>query len=194
DGRSYIAAPARGAHGWRIPRHMLPCHGKTGPRGEDPFEEQPVMSIATLLVVCLANDPQPDATTAILGASALGHAVVRDFDASLPANVDPRLDPAALPLEREGSGESTFSYTCGEAGYERTHIDDIDRYSDAFYLRGSFGFLKYFNVIAGIEREETNFDDIRVDTFELGGGAHYAILPKLDLVGEMLFLYDQIES
>lgn len=152
------------------------------------------MSIAYLLAACLLTDPEPEATTSSLGASDLGRASVRVFDAAVLAAADPRLDPAALTYVRDGSNESELSYTFVEVGYARTRLDQIDDNSDAFYARASFAFLKYFQVIAGVERESTNFDNANVDTYEIGGGVHLPIMPQLDVVGEAAWLYDYIDS
>ena len=133
------------------------------------------MSIPILLAAFLLADPDPDSTASILGASPLGQAGVRAFEASLLANVDPLAAPAKLPFAADDKGSSLLSYTYAELGYERTNIDLIPDDSNAYYLKGSFGFLKFFNVVAGYERADTDFDNIKVDTYWIGGGGHFSI-------------------
>jgi len=152
------------------------------------------MSIPILLAAFLLADPDPDSTASILGASPLGQAGVRAFEASLLANVDPLAAPAKLPFAADDKGSSLLSYTYAELGYERTNIDLIPDDSNAYYLKGSFGFLKFFNVVAGYERADTDFDNIKVDTYWIGGGGHFSILPQLDAVGEAIWLYNNADG
>ena len=151
------------------------------------------MSIPTLLVAGLLSDTGLGDPGAALAASEFGRAGVRVFDAAVLAAADPKLDPASPPFARDSS-ESPFSYTFIEAGYARTRLDQIDDNSDAFFALASFGFLKYFHVFAGVERESTNFDDATVDAYEVGGGVQLPILPQLDVVGEAAWLYNYIDS
>ena len=152
------------------------------------------MAIPLLLVAFLLADPDPDSTASILGASPFGQAGVRAFEASLLA-ADPSAAPAWLPIAKaDEKGSSLLSYTYAEAGFSRTDVDVVDDDADALYLKGSFGFLKFFNVVAGAERAETSFDDITVDTYFVGGGAHFGILPQLDAVGELTWLYTKLNS
>lgn len=152
------------------------------------------MSIPILLAAFLLADPDPDSTASILGASPLGQAGVRAFEASLLANVDPLAAPAKLPFAGDDKGDSLLSYTYAELGVSRTDVDVIDDDLDALYLKGSFSFLKFFNVVAGAERADTDFDNIHVDTYWIGGGAHFSILPQLDVLGEMDWLYDNVNG
>lgn len=149
------------------------------------------MAIPILLVAFLLADPDPDGTASILGASPFGQAGVRAFESSLLA-ADPRA--AALPFAADDKGASLLSYTYAEVGYSRTDVDVIDDNSDAFYVKGSFNFLKFFNVVAGAERADTSFDNITVDTYFVGAGAHFGILPQLDAVGEVTWIYDKLDS
>ena len=152
------------------------------------------MSIPILFAAFLLADPDPESTASILGASPFGQAGVRAFEASLLANVDPLAAPAPLPFAAEDKRDSLLSYTYAEVGVSRTDVDVIDDDVDALYLKGSFGFLKFFNVVAGVERAETDFDNIHVDTYWFGGGAHFSILPQLDVLGEAILIYDTIDG
>jgi hypothetical protein len=152
------------------------------------------MSIPILLAAFLLADPDPDSTASILGASPLGQAGVRAFESSLLANVDPLAAPAKLPFAADDKGSSLLSYTYAELGYERTDVDVIDDNADALYVKGSFNFLKFFNVVAGIERAETNFDNVTVDSYWVGAGAHFSILPQLDALGEATVIYNRFDS
>jgi hypothetical protein len=152
------------------------------------------MSIPILLAAFLLADPDPDSTTSILGASPFGQAGVRAFESSLLANVDPLAAPAKLPFAGDDKGDSLLSYTYAEIGYERTDVDVIPDDLNAYYAKGSFGFLKFFNVVAGVERADTDTDNIHVDTYWIGGGAHFSVMPKLDVLGELDWLYDNING
>jgi len=152
------------------------------------------MSIAILFAACLLADPEPEGSASILGASELGRASVRAFDAAVLAVADPSVDPAASTYTRDGSDAAAFSYDWVEMGYAVTQIHDISNHTDGFYWRGSIAFLDYFHVLAGIVREETSFDDATLDTYEIGGGVHLSVLPKLDVLGEASWLYNKIDS
>jgi hypothetical protein len=152
------------------------------------------MSIPILFAAILLADPDPESTASILGASPFGQAGVRAFEASLLANVDPLAAPAPLLFAAEDRKDSLLSYTYAELGYERTDVDVIPDDSNAYYLKGSIGFLKFFHVVAGIERADTDFDNIHVDTYWIGGGGHFSILPQLDAVGEAVWLYNRADG
>jgi hypothetical protein len=159
------------------------------------------MLIASLFATCLLGDPEPMTDEARLAGTGIGKAALLAFDASaygdlaLPPDLAATPDPDALlePAWRQPD-KSSFSYTYAEAGYSVTHVDVIDRNAEAIYLRGSFEFLKFFHVIGGVEREETSFDDFRVYEFELGGGVHLPILERLDVLGELSYLVNAIDS
>ena len=153
------------------------------------------MAIPILLVAFLLADPDPDSTASILGASPFGQAGVRAFEASLLANADPLAAAKASPFAKaDDKGASLLSYTYAEVGFSRTDVDVIDDDADALYVKGSFNFLKFFNVVAGAERADTDFDNITVDTYFVGAGAHFGILPQLDAVGEVTWIYDKLDS
>jgi hypothetical protein len=152
------------------------------------------MCIPALLATVLLGDPDPVLSEDRLAGSEIGQAALLAFDTS--AYGDLALPPDLVPREPapRQPDESSFSYTYAEAGYSVTHIDVIDRDADALYLNGSFGFLKFFHVFAGVERQETSFDDFRLYQFDLGGGVHLPILDRLDVVGELAYLVDSIDS
>lgn len=143
------------------------------------------MLIPTLLAVCLLADPEADAAAPVA------------FDASawtgLPEFVVP---PDLGPLEPlpRNSDETSFSYTYAEAGYAVTHLDALDHNAQALYLNGSFAFLRFFHVIAGVEREETSFDNTRLNQFDVGGGIQLPIIDRLDVLGEVAYLHNEIDS
>lgn len=158
------------------------------------------MLIPMLFATCLLGDPQATTDETPIAGTELGKAALLAFDASAYCNLalPPDLDPAAglvlgEPAPRQPD-EASFSYTYAEAGYSVTRLDKLDRDAHAIYLNGSFAFLKFFHAIAGIERQEVSLDNARLYEFDVGGGVQLPILDKLDLVGEVAYLVDEIDS
>ena len=148
------------------------------------------MDLATLLLACLATDPAPIAAPSVLAESPIGLAAMRSFDASAFA-VPLTIEPVA---EEGRRGDSDFSYTYIQAGYTTYDVDLVDEDLDSFHLRGSFEFLKFLHAFAGYSRGSTDFDDAAVDFLDLGIGGHFAILKNLDLVGELAWLWNNIDG
>lgn len=145
------------------------------------------MTIPVLLALGLLGDADPEQGTATL----------QEFVSTLAMTdprTDPRVDPFAEPAPLGGDDKTDFSYTWAEAGYATTKLDTANEYAHALFLRASIGFLSYFHVFGGVEREDTSFDNSRVDAYDVGGGVQIPILKSLDAVGEVSWLYNYIDS
>jgi hypothetical protein len=151
------------------------------------------MSIPILLAACLLTDPSLQDSGSVLAASDIGRAGVRAFDAAVLAAVDPSVDPSPLVFAGD-KAEADFSYSYVEVGYARTKISDVSSHSNAGYIEGSFGFLDHFRIYGSYIRENTDFDSASLDSYILGGGVHFGVLPKLDLVGDIAWIFNQIDS
>lgn len=158
------------------------------------------MLIPTLLAACLLGEPEAKTNEQPLADPGSERATPVAFDASAWTGlVDPPdfVVPPDLvsrePLPRK-SDETSFSYTYAEAGYSVTHLDALDHNAQAVYLNGSFAFLRFFHVIAGLERQETSFDNARLHQFDVGGGVQLPIIDQLDVVGELAYVYNEIDS
>lgn len=157
------------------------------------------MLISTLLAVCLLGEPDPSLQPAWLAGSDPGSVAEIPVDVSAYTGLVTPPDPVAaepgllVPIPRN-SDEANFSYSYAELGYSVTKIDVTDHNADAYYLRGSFGFLKYFHVIGGVERQSTSVDDAKLDEFDLGAGVHFPVLDKLDLLAELSYVFNDINS
>ncbi len=126
--------------------------------------------------------------------------------ASLPAN-DPSdsfttpalaefLSPAAPPAATalEGDKDSVLSYTYVELGVAQNDVDAFDEDVDIVYGRASLNLLGFFYVFAGYANQSTDFEDTDSDQYSLGVGAHFGVLPNLDLLAEISGLYNDVSS
>jgi outer membrane protein with beta-barrel domain len=90
---------------------------------------------------------------------------------------------AALPLV---SHADTLAYTHGEISYLDTEIDagNADISGDGFGLRGSIAIQETFFAFA--EYQSVEFDsNVDASVMTLGGGAHWSLNDKLDIVGRV---------
>lgn len=152
------------------------------------------MSIPMLFAACLLGDPQPASDPASIADPPIEAAASPLFDAAAFAGL--KLPPEIVPGEAppKESDESRFSYTWAEAGYAATKLDAPNETAHTYFLRGSIGFLRFFHVFAGYERESTSFDNATLDAYDVGGGVQIPILSRLDVVGEVSWLYNYIDS
>ena len=103
------------------------------------------------------------------------------------------LQPAALPIGTEG-GE--FSYTYVELGATQLDLDDdslTDEDVDSFYLKASLA-LGMFHIFASYEDQELDFQDTSTDLYTLGAGVHFPVAPKLDVLAEVAWIYNDLTS
>ena len=117
---------------------------------------------------------------------------------SLVASLDPAPFAVSAPLaSATAEGESkpaTFSYTYLEVGATQFNVDTIDETADIYYGRGSLGLFGFLYVFGEYQNQAVDFQDTKTDLIELGVGAHFSVMPKLDLVGEIGWLYNDITS
>lgn len=115
------------------------------------------------------------------------------------------VDAAALTtpasIFQDAEEQADFSYTFIEVGYYSTDVDVIDESSDAVYGRASLGLFKLFYVFLDYTAESLDdvtsgaaTGDVDNDQFGLGAGAHFSLMPKLDLVGEAAWLTNDVSS
>ena len=89
-----------------------------------------------------------------------------------------------------------FNYTYMEGGYRNLDADSIE--GDGFEAGFSFGATDYIHIIGRYSRlfvddiEGASSTDLDVDEFKIGFGGHYSIMEKVDLVGEVSYVDDQI--
>lgn len=98
---------------------------------------------------------------------------------------------AALPFTTHAG---TMDYSYAELAYVDTELDediaDVD--GDGFSLRGSLAINEMFFVFAGYQ--DLSFDfGIDATAIEVGGGAHWPLQDKLDIVGRVGILKTEVE-
>ncbi len=105
----------------------------------------------------------------------------------------PRPVVAAAPA-LEPDADSMLSYTYVEVGVAKNEVDDFDDDVEIFYGRGSLNLLVWFYLFGEYSNQSTDFENTDTDQMTLGAGAHFGVLPNLDLVGEIGFLYNDVSS
>lgn len=101
---------------------------------------------------------------------------------------------AALPL---ASHADVMSYSYAELGYVDTEFDaggglDVDVEGDGFALRGSLPVNQNFFVFAGYQ--DLSFDfGIDTSLLEVGGGGHWPLSGKVDIVGKLGIVKAEVE-
>jgi len=90
---------------------------------------------------------------------------------------------AALPL---ASHAETMSYSYAELGYVDTELDGdgVDVDGNGLALRGSLPVTPDFFVFAGYTDLDFDFD-VDLSLLEVGGGGHWPLSDKIDLVGKL---------
>ncbi|MEM9379290.1 MAG: hypothetical protein AAGB93_05010 [Planctomycetota bacterium] len=82
-----------------------------------------------------------------------------------------------------------LSYTFLEVGATTTDLSRVDGNDlESYYLRGSLA-LGAFQIVGEYERADFEFTDPSYDLYRLGLGAHGEIAPRLDLQGDVSWLY-----
>lgn len=109
---------------------------------------------------------------------------------------DPLFGPAPLhPIAEDGRREDVgFSYTYIEIGATNLNVDETDDDVDIYFGRASIGFLNFLYAFGEYQNQSTNFEDTSTDLIELGLGAHFGAMPKLDFYAEVGWLYSDVSS
>jgi hypothetical protein len=94
---------------------------------------------------------------------------------------------AATQLAAAASGPE---YTYAELGYVYTNGDDID--GNGFDANISFGATDMIFLKFGYQRDQLDVTgvtaDVDADKFLIGGGAHFQVMDKTDLVGSLSYV------
>lgn len=111
---------------------------------------------------------------------------------------------AALPVataaapQDEGDEPWDFSYTFIELGINwynpDVSVDDFDDDVDSYYGLASLGLFDLLYVFAGYENQDFKFENSETDIYTLGVGAHLDLINKLDLTGDIAWLYSDLSS
>jgi hypothetical protein len=100
-------------------------------------------------------------------------------------------------VKEQEEWESLFSYTYIEVGASRFDIDTFEEAgdeADIYYGKASLGLFRYFYIFGGYENQAADFEDTSTDLIKLGVGGHYPIGSRVDLVGDVAWLWSDIDS
>jgi hypothetical protein len=104
--------------------------------------------------------------------------------------------PAAAP--QEGKEPWDFSYTFVELGLNfytpDASFDDFEDEVDSWYGLASLGLFDLLYVFGGYENQDFDFEDSSTDIYTLGVGAHLDLMNRLDLTGDIAWLYSDLSS
>lgn len=97
---------------------------------------------------------------------------------------------SALPLM---SHAGTLDFSHAEISFIQSEIDDgpLEISGSGFGLRGSVAILNYFFAFA--EYQNVDFDDVDASLLLLGGGVHWPINDRLEIVGRLGMVRDEVE-
>jgi hypothetical protein len=103
---------------------------------------------------------------------------------------------ACLAMLSQGAvAAKGFSYTYVDGGYSGIRADSID--ADGLGVDLSFGATDHIMVLAGYSHlwqdkaEGYSNVDVQIDEFTIGGGGHYSITDRIDLVGSVVYVNEQ---
>ena len=103
---------------------------------------------------------------------------------------------ACLAMLSQGAiAAKGFNYTYVDGGYQGIRADSAD--ADGFAADLSYGATDHIIVLAGYshlwqdEAEGFSSVDVDVDRFTIGGGGHYSITERIDLVGSLVYVNEQ---
>ncbi len=114
-----------------------------------------------------------------------------------PLEENSAADPAWFAQEGvkdQEPDETPFSYTFLEVGATRFDVDNFDEKADIYYGRAQLGLLKYLYIFGGYENQATDFEDTSTDLFRAGVGGHLPVGARVDLVGDVAWLWSNIDS
>ena len=109
---------------------------------------------------------------------------------------DLAFDRAALYLPAAPAADepASFSYTYVQLGYSVTNLDSIDDDAKGLNGRASLGLLHFLYVFLDYQNETVDFQNTKSDAWGLGAGAHFGLMPGLDVLGEAAWLTNDIKS
>ena len=81
-----------------------------------------------------------------------------------------------------------------EVGATWLTVDAFDETSDVYYGRGSLGLFGFLYLFGEYQNQSSDFNNTDTNALALGAGAHFAIVPKLDVFGELSYLYADVSS
>lgn len=138
----------------------------------------PIMSVALALLIA-SIQPAPAETVPSLD----------------PVPIEGPVEPASPPTAPVLAGDEwDFSYTFVEVGAVKYDVDNADDDVDIYYGRASLELFKIFHVFGEYQNQSTDFANTDTDLFSLGVGAQLGILPKIDVFGEVAWLYNDVSS
>lgn len=125
---------------------------------------------------------------------------------SWPATDTPTFDPyayqpgvstllatAPAPVPQDDNGWD-FSYTYLEVGATRFDVEDIDDEADIFYGEAALDIFNIVYLLIGYENAEIDFGNTDQDLFRLGAGAHFSLGNRLDIMGDIAWMYSDLSS
>lgn len=107
--------------------------------------------------------------------------------------------PAAALTSVQDTAESAkepadFSYTYIEIGANQYDADEIDDEADIYYGKASLGLFKFLYIFGAYENQSTDFENTDTDVIRLGAGAHFSVMKRLDLVGDIAWVWADMSS
>ena len=121
-----------------------------------------------------------------------------------PGPVQPAvLDPVAaaiapVPVVLQDTMDRNFKYTFVELNYRNLDDEDSDAEADGLQIRGSYAFedvqnefLRNTFVLGSWSMLD---DEIELDEWEIGGGYVHPVSDKLDLVGTVSLLHQEVDA
>ncbi len=84
-----------------------------------------------------------------------------------------------------------LSYSYVELGAAKYDVDNVDEEADVYYGRASVELLEFLHIFG--EYANQSFDipsgDVDTDLITLGAGAHFTVMPRLSVYGEIGWLF-----
>lgn len=140
------------------------------------------MSILTCALIASAFAPAPASPTA------LPTSPLAEFLNPAPPATPTAVAPAAA------DDASLLSFTYIEVGAAKYDVDVIDDSVDIFYGRASLSLLEFLYVFGEYSNQSSDFQNTDSDLITLGAGAHFGLMPKLSVYGEIGVLFNDLSS
>ena len=111
----------------------------------------------------------------------------------LAPNFEPALYQPVAPLAESDGGVLKLSYTYLELGFTQFDPDQIDDEADAYYARASIE-IAFIYLFGQYEKQEFDTNNLELNNVQLGFGAHFDIGERLDLQGDIAWLYSDFSD